>query len=60
LTTKKPEPSIAMSVGFPVGSIEPGEKSFSMLATCAPRPRWLGFVPPEVRRLAVLPPCSVT
>jgi hypothetical protein len=46
-TTKKPSPSIAMSLILPVASIEPGEKFFSMAATMAPSPRWLGFCPPK-------------
>jgi hypothetical protein len=59
LTTKNPLPSTARSVGRPVGSIAPAVKFFSIVATTAPRPRWLGFVPPK-SPLGGVPPLSVT
>jgi hypothetical protein len=50
---------MAMSVDRPVGSIAPGVKFFSIDATTAPRPRWLGLVPPK-SSFGGAPPPSVT
>ena len=59
LVTKNPDPSMAISVGTPVGWIEPGVKFCSMLATDAPSPCWLGLEPP-VSVVAGVPEASVT
>ena len=56
---KNPSPSMAMSVARPVGSRAPVLKFFSIEATTAPRPRWLGFDPPKSSSGGA-PPLSVT